>query len=198
MSDFSQFILASGSPRRRELLEQRGYRFAIDVPEIDETMDDRADPVVETLRLAEEKAATVAKRYREPSTVLAADTIVVLEGKLLGKPVDAADARRMLASLSGRNHRVITAWCTTQTKGAGARTLVGFCRSDVRMTELFPAEIKEYVDGGEPMDKAGAYAVQGEGARFVAAVRGDLSNVIGLPIDQVGHALEQLGVKPSC
>jgi septum formation protein len=125
--------------------------------------------------------------------VLAADTIVVIGERLYGKPRNEADASRILRELLGRNHDVVTAWTLVPTDRPSA-TMTGFCRSTVRMREAGTREIEEYVRSGEPMDKAGAYAAQGEGSRFVAAVVGPLDNVIGLPVTPVRLGLSTLGI----
>jgi septum formation protein len=188
-----RLVLASESPRRRHLLEQAGYEFDVIPSSIDEQAVPGESPVATAVRLAIEKALTVAPVVPRGSVVLAADTIVVVGDRLYGKPRDAADAVRILGELLGRNHDVVTAWTLVPTDRQSATT-TGFCRSTVRMREAGTREIEEYVRSGEPMDKAGAYAAQGEGSRFVAAVVGPLDNVIGLPVAPVRLALSALGI----
>jgi septum formation protein len=180
-------VLASASPRRRELLAQLGVPFDVvpsavpEVPYPGETADDFAP------RVAREKATEVARRW--PGTVvLAADTVVAIGTAILGKPIDHDDARRMLQTLSGRAHRVLTAVALIDAMGAVEQIMV---ESEVEFRELGGAEIEAYLDSGEPFDKAGAYAVQGLAGKFVKHVRGSLSNVIGLPMDEVGVLLRR-------
>jgi septum formation protein len=188
-----RLVLASESPRRRHLLEQAGYEFDVIPSSIDERSAPGEGPVATAVRLAMEKALAVAPIVSRESVVLAADTIVVLGERIYGKPRDETDAVRILGELLGRNHDVVTAW-TLLPAGRPNATTSGFCRSTVRMREAGTREIAEYVRSGEPMDKAGAYAAQGEGGRFVAAVVGPLDNVIGLPLGPVRLALSELGI----
>jgi septum formation protein len=176
-------ILASGSPRRQELLSQLGLSFTVAVPDVDETPMPGEQPMVLVRRLAAAKAAAVAG-----DPVLAADTIVDVDGQVLGKPVDADDARRMLRRLSGRAHRVHTA---VAVRSAG-RLEVGVVTTIVTFVALQPAVIEWYIGTGEPLDKAGAYAVQGAGGVFVERIRGSVSNVVGLPLTTVAQLLEQV------
>lgn len=190
-------VLASGSPRRRDLLTEAGFRFEVDAADIDETVAEGEAPEAATARLAREKAGAVASRRRSGGAcevVLAADTTVVLGAQVLGKPRDTKDAARMLLSLAGRNHVVLTGWTVV---GADGAMIQGMSRSVVRMREVSRREAEEYAAGGEPMDKAGAYAAQGDGRRFIAAIVGPLDNVIGLPVAPVAEALSRLGVRPS-
>ena len=191
-----RLVLASESPRRRHLLEQAGYEFDVIPSSIDEQAAPGEAPVATAVRLALEKALAVAPVVPLGSVVLAADTIVVVGDRIYGKPRDADDAVRILGELLGRNHDVITAWSLLSTACPNGTT-TGFSRSTVRMREAGSREIREYVRSGEPMDKAGAYAAQGEGSRFVAAVIGPLDNVIGLPLAPVSRALFRLGI-PAC
>jgi len=196
-----RLILASGSPRRRELLTTHGFVFEIDVPDVDETILPHEPPVDATTRLAIEKAEAVATRRKgraaEAEIVLAADTTVVVGDRILGKPATTKDAVDMLLSLSGRNHFVWTAWAMMPVGGSRDTGECGAFRSVVRMREISRAEAAEYVATGEPMDKAGAYAAQGEGRRFIGAIVGPLDNVIGLPMTPVVRALATFGVVPS-
>jgi septum formation protein len=201
-----RLILASGSPRRRELLSSAGFTFEIDVSDLDESIHDGESAVAATSRLAIEKAeAVVARRtgtarcLESPAgeVVLAADTTVVVGDRILGKPSSREDAVRMLLSLAGRNHVVLTAWALVGIGAPGGVPECGVSRSVVRMREISHREAEAYAAGGEPMDKAGAYAAQGEGRRFIGAIVGPLDNVIGLPMAPVTAALARRSVLPS-
>jgi len=170
-------ILASASPRRAAILTSLGIPFRADPADIAEDLEPGEDAQGASSRLAMEKAAQVALRHPR-DWILAADTLVVLSEKILGKPRDDADAARMLELLSGREHRVVTAVRLRRGTAPG-REIVAW--SGVRIAPLTPAEIAWYVATGEPRDKAGAYAVQGLGARFIEAVDGSYTNVMGLP-----------------
>ncbi|HUI26415.1 MAG TPA: Maf family protein [Candidatus Kryptonia bacterium] len=184
-------VLASASPRRRELLAQLGLDFEVmpsDVPERprpSETADEFA------ARIAREKALHVAAQRRH-QWVLAADTVVVVDGELLGKPCDRDDARRMLRLLSGRTHRVLTAVTLLAPGGASAGDVV--IETKVRFRRVRDQEIEAYLNTDEPFDKAGAYAVQGRAAEFVAAIEGSYTNVVGLPLDEVAELCRRHGV----
>lgn len=193
-----RLVLASGSPRRRELLTARGFEFLIDAADIDETISEAEAPADATSRLALEKAEAVVTRRRSAGeVVLAADTTVVIGGtRILGKPRDKREAVEMLLSLAGRNHEVLTAWALLETGVNGSPPQCGITRSTVRMREIARAEAEAYAASGEPMDKAGGYAAQGEGRRFIGAIVGPLDNVIGLPMQPVVEALARVGVLP--
>lgn len=182
-------VLASGSPRRRQLLELIGIDHEVLASNIDETMRPREAPRRHAERLAREKASAVANRQPDRITI-AADTIVVINKKVLGKPVDAADARRMLSMLSGREHTVITAVAVA--RGRKLRSAVEEVR--VKFRRLRDDEIDAYVATGEPMDKAGAYGIQGYGATIVECVDGDYFAVMGLPLARLVTLLRDLGV----
>lgn len=200
----ARLVLASSSPRRRELLGAAGYRFVIDPASIEETIAAGEDPWLATSRLAVEKAEAVAARVDGSDAVLAADTAVVIDERtILGKPVSRDEAVEMLLSLAGRNHVVLTAWALvrrwsdgTSANGVAEFLQSGVSRSVVRMREIARREAEAYADTGEPMDKAGAYAAQGEGRRFIGAIVGPLDNVIGLPMTPVRMALARAGVVP--
>ncbi|MBI5505548.1 MAG: Maf-like protein [Deltaproteobacteria bacterium] len=203
----NRLVLASSSPRRRELLGAAGFRFVIEPSFIEELVAIGEDPWLATVRLAVEKAEAVAERADARDVVLAADTAVVIDDRIvLGKPASRAEAVEMLLSLSGRNHTVLTAWAILRGRGSGAHTTRaasgvgvlqgGLSRSVVRMREIARREAEAYADTGEPMDKAGAYAAQGEGRRFIGAIVGPLDNVIGLPMTPVGPALARAGIVP--
>jgi len=188
-------ILASQSPRRAELLRNAGYTFEVRPADVDERV--RAGEAAEeyVTRLAREKALAVLATAPAGAVVLGADTTVVLGGECLGKPVDAADAQQMLARLSGRVHQVMTGVCVAWRKAAQEDAEV--CATvDVEVTEVeFAAmsgeEIAAYVATGEPMDKAGAYGIQGAASRWIPRIRGCYFNVVGLPVARVSAMLVQ-------
>jgi septum formation protein len=188
-------VLASASPRRRELLARAGLAFEVVPADIDELARPGERPEALVERLAREKAAAVARRVGPaPSRlVLGSDTVVALDGDVLGKPRDAADAEALLARLVGRTHRVWTgvAVAASSAPTALASRVVG---SLVRMRAASADEIRRYVATGEPLDKAGAYALQGEGRRFVLEVTGSETNVIGLPLDETLALLRDAGL----
>jgi len=175
-----ELVLASGSPRRRELLEGLGVRFTVRPVDLDESPLPGEAPKDYVLRLAVEKAAAASGEL-----VLAADTTVVVDGEILGKPRDDEDARRMLRLLSGREHSVLT--------GIALGKVAEVDETLVRFAPLSEAEIDWYVATGEPRDKAGAYAIQGLGSLFVEAVEGSYSNVVGLPIPRMYRLFARLG-----
>lgn len=185
-------ILASSSPRRRELLAQLGLRFDIIKPEIDESRRAAEDLVQYAERLSREKAEAVAQLLDgKPALVIAADTIVLDGGELLGKPADAADARRMLRRLSKREHVVVTAF-TLHCAGDRPQVITGHARTAVCMRDFSDVEIEAYIATGDPLDKAGAYAIQNEEFRPVARIEGSYSNVVGLPLEALAEALATL------
>jgi septum formation protein len=175
-----KLLLASSSPRRAEILRAVGWSFETLATNIDETLIDgeSAEHLVE--RLALEKAEAAA-RLRSPVLVLGADTTVVVDSEILGKPQDDEDARRMLRLLSGRWHDVVTGVALVRS-GTESRRAVAHERTQVRFGQMSDAEIDWYVRSGEPMDKAGAYAVQGRAALFIEEIKGDYWNVVGLPV----------------
>lgn len=182
-----QVILASGSPRRRELLGGMGVEFIIDVPDVDETVGGKPGEMVAVL--AERKARAVAERRNE-GVIIAADTLVALDDCALGKPEDDEDAKRMLRSLSGRTHDVFTGVCVLNARTG--KMLVEAVRSGVVFRELTDAEIDEYVATGEPRDKAGAYAIQGGAGKFISAFEGSRTNIIGLPVERLTEMLQEM------
>jgi septum formation protein len=188
-------ILASSSPRRRELLAQRGFAFQIVNPEVDERALPGESPPELAARLALAKARAVALRAPPRAVVLGCDTIVVLGEEVLGKPDDERHAVEMLLRIAGRTHRVLTAFAALA-DGPGAEQ-VGVEESLVTLRAVSRSEAEAYAAGGEPLDKAGSYALQGEGARFVTRVQGSKSNVIGLPLERVEPLLRSLGVVPA-
>jgi septum formation protein len=183
-------ILASASPRRRELLTQAGYRFQVEASSVAELRLPGEDAIRFTTRLAREKAEEVFARHPSSSqglTVLGADTVVVCDGEIMGKPVDAADAARMLLLLSGRTHQVVTGVAVVWAPGS---VEVAAELTQVTMRTLSAGEVDDYVAGGEPMDKAGAYAIQGYAGRWIPRVSGCYFNVVGLPLALVTSLLE--------
>ncbi len=193
MGDASKVILASASPRRRQLLGAAGIEFeAIEsgVPERHEPGEPARNYA---LRMSREKAQAVSSRF-PAAIVIGADTIVLCETRILEKPADADDARRMLAMLSGRTHTVVTAFALAR----GGNILESSpVKSRVTFRELSKAEIDEYVATEEPLDKAGAYGIQGVGGGFISRVEGSRDNVMGLPTERVVAALARCGVKPA-
>ena len=178
---FVRLILASASPRRAELLKAAGIDFDVMPAEVDESVHAGETPETHVRRLAETKARAVAGRAAGRA-VLAADTVVVVDGAILGKPVDDADARRMLRLLSGRAPAVLTAACLAMGPASAPRLVTEVARTTVEFAGLSDASIDWYVASGEPADKAGAYAIQGLASRFVARIDGSYSNVVGLPV----------------
>jgi len=185
------FILASASPRRRALLRQAGLSFRVIASRVEETNESAMEPHRHAAHWASVKAEEVSRRYPE-DWVLGADTIVVLEGSILGKPADAADASRMLSRLSGRSHEVITGLCLLRQRPAGREQLS--LETKVFMKRLTPEEIQGYIATGEPMDKAGAYGIQGVGGSLVERIEGSYSNVVGLPLCEAVELLRRHGV----
>ena len=180
-----EIILASQSPRRKELLALLGYPFRVQTAPVEETMEDI--PIEEAVaRLSCRKAAGVCPE--DGQIVIGADTVVVLDGQVLGKPKDACDARQMLRSLSGRTHQVMTGVCLRRAEQVLTHTEV----TQVTFRPLTEKEIEAYVATGEPMDKAGAYGIQGGAARFVEGIVGDYYNVMGLPVCRLGQLLEKI------
>jgi septum formation protein len=184
--------LASGSPRRRELLQQIGVSFRVVVTAVDEVVRTAEPPRTYVLRLAAAKADAGWERSRDATDipVLAADTAVVLEGKILGKPADRQDAENMLLQLSGRTHEVLTAIALRTADGVQSR----ISRSEVTFRIIAAGEAQAYWETGEPHDKAGAYAIQGRAAIFVADLRGSYSGVMGLPLFETAELLAKAGV----
>src|ERR1035438_6066750 len=202
-----RLILASASPRRRELLAQAGYAFSVEAADVDESERAGETPEVYVRRLAEDKAQAVFARYgaqersgapslpassarvgstESPLIVLGADTTVVCDGEILAKPADAADAKRMLLSLSGRTHQVLTGVAVVARAGTASAVEV----TDVTFSDIPEAELDLYCATHEPLDKAGAYGIQGYAARWIPRIDGDYFNVMGLPIARAVRLLE--------
>jgi septum formation protein len=186
-----RFVLASGSPRRRELLAGIGLPFEVMVSDLEEKPEDGEAVDAYVRRLAIDKAEAVAERVPD-AWVLAADTVVWIDGHLLEKPLSRDDAIRMLGAIAGREHTVYTG--VALRNRAQEYTDLRVAESKVRMILLERAEIEWYVDTGEPMDKAGAYAIQGIGAMYIEAVYGNYSNVVGLPLSEVYAMLKRAGL----
>jgi septum formation protein len=184
-------ILASSSPRRQEMLRNLGLDFTIHPSGADESVDDGLKPAAIVELLAERKAADVASYYKE-GLVIGSDTIVVLEGKVLGKPKDEQDAFTMLSSLQGTSHSVFSGLAIIDA-GTGKRK-TGYVETKVTMREVTSEEIRQYIATQEPMDKAGAYAIQGLGSIFVEGIVGDYFSVVGLPVRLMADYLKQFGV----
>lgn len=195
-----KLILASNSPRRSEILTSVGWQFTKDSLEVDETELLGESPEDYVQRLAREKAEAVAHKYTD-AIVLGADTTVVINHQIIGKPVDLADARRMLKMLSGNWHEVLTGIALVRSvpfavaggsNGADSKTLVGIQRTRVKFAEMSDREIDFLAEEGAPLDKAGAYAVQAQAALFIESIEGDYWNVVGLPVNLVYRLMQDL------
>ncbi|MEP6902715.1 MAG: Maf family protein [Actinomycetota bacterium] len=191
-----KLILASGSPRRAEILTSVGWEFTKDSADIDETELLGESPEDYVQRLAREKAATVAQRHTG-AIILGADTTVVIDNQIIGKPADLADAKRMLTLLSGNWHEVLTGVAIVEvqspkSKAQSPKSVVGIQRTRVKFVEMSEEEIEFLACSGEPLDKAGAYAVQAQAALFIEAVEGDYWNVVGLPVSLVYRLMQNL------
>ncbi len=185
-------ILASASPRRRELLAQVGIDCEVIPAHVDETQWPGEAPGAHVRRLAREKAMAIDLAPDEARPVVAADTIVVVDGQVLGKPADDEDAARMLEHLSGRTHEVMTAVAVRYAGTMDDRISV----TRVTMRAISPEEIRRYCASGEPRDKAGAYGIQGRAAAFVQSIEGSYTGVVGLPLHETLALLEPCGVRP--
>lgn len=190
-SNNAKIILASQSPRRRELLKELALNFEVEPCPLEETLRPDQTPEQNALTVARAKTLWVARR-RPGYFVLGADTIVVLDGKIIGKPEDESDARRILETLGGRRHQVITGVAALNPKGA---LFEEAAVSTVNFKPLTGEEIAAYVSTGEPLDKAGAYAIQGKGAFMVESYQGSYSNIVGLPLDTTEKLLRRAGYK---
>jgi nucleoside triphosphate pyrophosphatase len=192
MDTTAALVLASASPRRRELLSQLGVSFVCDPADIDETPFPGELPGDYVLRMATTKAACVAQRHAlDQCPVIAADTTVAIDGDVLGKPVDQLDGLAILARLSGRTHTVMTALCL-QTAGSVQSLTVS---TQVQFLQLSRELCERYLDTSEPWDKAGAYGIQGLGGAFVSSIKGSYSNVVGLPLSETWHLLAENGIE---
>ena len=185
-------ILASASPRRLDLLNAIGIDFGVVPSTVEEDYINGESPQEHVCRLALAKATEVCGRFPH-KWILGADTIVVIDGNILGKPFDRQEAVEMLTRLNSRTHEVFTGYAIINV-GLPGNEKVGYVRSEVYIRKLSPAEITAYVDTGEPMDKAGAYAIQGVGAGIVERISGSYTNVVGLPLCEVARDLKDLGI----
>lgn len=185
-----KIVLASQSPRRKELLGRMGLEFVTQASKIDESAFDGLEARELVATLSREKAQWIARQVDGETLVIGADTVVVRDGAALGKPKDAEDAVAVLLSLSGRDHQV----CTGVTVCRGDRVLTQVEETQVTFRDLTETEVRQYVSTGEPMDKAGAYGIQGLGGLLVEGIRGDYSNVVGLPVCRLGQMLKDFGV----
>lgn len=183
-------VLASASPRRQELLHQAGIEFVVRPANILEIHRAGESPRAFAERMAKEKAQTAWETLESPSSVLGADTVVVIGTEVLGKPADSADAARMLRRLSGREHSVITGVCLIGKGFQDVRSEV----TAVHFSRVSDSDIAHYVSSGEPMDKAGAYAIQGGASKWISKIEGDYNNVVGLPVDLVKKMLREHGL----
>lgn len=187
MKQMKKIILASSSPRRSELLRQAGIAFEVHYKNVDETVPEGLTPAQGAEHTALIKARSVVPDYSK-ALIIGADTVVLIDGETLGKPKDSADAVRMLSLLSGREHEVITGVCLAYD---GIYETFR-CVSKVKFYELTQAEIESYVSSGEPMDKAGAYGIQGRGCTLVESIRGDFYNIVGLPVARVARRIREI------
>jgi septum formation protein len=190
-ADHPRLILASNSPRRRDLLAQAGLTFTVIPSEVDEHTVTMSDPEVFVRTLAESKAIGIAEKHPS-SWVIGADTIVVIENQILGKPGSADAARVMLRHLSGKIHQVFTGYCICCKQEN--RLFTDTVKTDVRFKNLSNAEIERYIQTGEPFDKAGSYGIQGKGSVLVQSIKGSYTNVVGLPLSEVVDMLIEEGV----
>jgi len=195
MPDAVEIILASRSPRRFDLLTAAGYVFQVIAPDIDEIPKQGELPAEFAKRAALEKAVAVAKRLLPCAggrKIIGCDTVVTIDGAILGKPVDPQDAAHMLRRLCGRTHQVLSGLCVLKESETGSRTWrVRVVSTEVDFREVSEGDLTRYVETGEPMDKAGAYAIQGGAAHMVSAIRGSYTNVVGLPLSELIRLLNQ-------
>jgi nucleoside triphosphate pyrophosphatase len=187
-----KIILASASPRRREILALTGLDFQVDAGDYEETMDLPLEPHELARFLSRQKAEAVALKYGN-ALIIAADTFLLFEGGLLGKPRDERDAKRMLGRLNGRSHSVITGFTVLDT--AKKQSFSDSVETKVYFRHLTAKEIFSYVKSGEPLDKAGAYGIQGLGALLVEKIEGDYFNVMGLPLGALARSLKKFGIR---
>jgi septum formation protein len=187
MIELPKLVLASGSPRRAEIMRSIGWEFEKDVPDIDERELPNESPEAYVQRLAAEKTAAVAAKHPD-AIVLGADTTVVINDQIIGKPIDLVDARRMIGMLAGNWHEVLTGVAVVR----AGNTSIGLQRTSVKFAAMTEKEIDFLVEKGDPLDKAGAYAVQAQAALFIEAIEGDYWNVVGLPVNLVYRMIMQI------
>lgn len=183
-----KIILASKSPRRKEILETMGVQFEIDVADVDESVDACLSPVEAVCEISKRKAQKIAERHGEDEIVISADTVVVIDGKIIGKPKDEKDAFNIIKSLSARTHEVYTGF----TVYGNGKAKTDFEVTKVHFKELCDDDIRRYIATGEPMDKAGAYGIQQKGNLFVDYIHGDYYNVVGFPISKICVTIREL------
>lgn len=183
-----KIILASKSPRRKEILETMGVQFEIDVADVDESVDACLSPVEAVCEISKRKAQKIAERHGDDEIVISADTVVVIDGKIIGKPKDKEDAFCILKNLSGRTHEVYSGF----TVCGNGKTKTDFEVTKVHFKELLDEDIRRYVATGESMDKAGAYGIQQKGNLFVDYIHGDYYNVVGFPISKICVTIREL------
>ncbi len=184
-------ILASKSPRRRQLISMLGIEYEVCVAQVDENIDFSLSPQENVMRISSDKAAAVARNFTDNDIIIAADTMVVCNGARLGKPTDRENAVEMLKNLSGKTHQVMTALCIRQ----GEKVVRCVEVTDITFRQLSEKEIRAYVALGESDDKAGAYGIQGTASLFVSEIKGDYFNVVGLPVCRLTSVLRDFGVK---
>ena len=188
----TEFVLASASPRRKELLEKMGLQFSIVVSEADESTVSRDIPVnlyVQELALLKASATAKMLLRNKKALIIAADTIVTLDGEILGKPDGEDGAKKMLSSLSGRTHEVYTGYCIMRI--SDGKTVCNSVKTEVKFKTLTEQKIRSYIESGEPMDKAGTYGIQGLGSMLIEKINGDYFNVVGLPVSALADTLEE-------
>lgn len=185
-------ILASTSPRRKQLLKKLGLKFKAVAPDFQEKLDANLKPLVLVKKLAQAKAKNVAQRYNH-AIVIGADTIVVFKNRIIGKPRNVTEAKKILRQLSGKIHQVISAFTIIDTQNN--KTVTKTVTTKVYFKQLTVKEIDNYVKTKEPLDKAGAYAIQGRGAKLIEKIKGDYYNVVGLPIEALITALKNLKLR---
>ena len=192
-----KLVLASQSPRRKELLLDAGYEFTVSTVKVSEIFDESLNPSDVPSHLATIKAKACVEQHKELKKegflILAADTLVLLGDQILGKPGNAAEAADFLRRLSGKTHRVITGLALLPSGPRSTQVWTASEVTEVKFRDLSAVDIEAYVDSGEPMDKAGAYAIQGEGGKFVSSFSGSWSNVVGLPLERLERALSENG-----
>ena len=187
-----KIILASASPRRKEILSLTGLRFRVEPSDYEETLDNAIKPHKLAKRLSLEKARAIAGKYRD-ALIIAADTFIVFRGKLLGKPHTSKEARKMLRLLNGKSHSVITGYTMLDT-GTGQK-ITRSVETKVWFKKMSSQELDAYAATGEPIGKAGAYAIQGRGAMIVKKIEGDYLNVVGLPLFDLAESLKKFGIR---
>ena len=187
-----KIVLASSSPRRKELLGKTGIEFEVVIPYADESLTGDETPEEFALRISAEKASSVSRNLDNGSVVIGADTIVVVNGEILGKPSGKEEAAVMLQKISGKEHNVYTAFSIVEPKQKVLHSEI--VRTGVSIKRLAAHEIEGYIKTGEPMDKAGAYGIQGIGAFMVRGIEGSYTNVVGLPVVELLEALKKLGI----